>query len=119
MGLHWLIVALFMVLTNSEIIFPGGRHYNYEKIAQNIEVFHEFPIENTSARKIRIVEVSTTCGCTAVEFPKELSAGEKGKIKVKFDAKSLGTFRKHVLVITTCKDQVHKLMISGEVVSKG
>ncbi|GHB54077.1 DUF1573 domain-containing protein [Mongoliitalea lutea] len=119
MGLHWLISALFMVLSNSEIVFPEGRNYDFGKTAQNVEVFHEFPIENTSSRKIRIVEVSTACGCTEVEFPKELSAGEKGKIKVKFDAKSLGTFRKHVLVITSCKDQVHKLKISGEVVSKG
>ena len=34
------------------------------------------------------------CGCTAVEFPKEVSAGDKFTIKMTYDARQLGHFHK-------------------------
>ncbi|EIM71942.1 hypothetical protein A3SI_20187 [Nitritalea halalkaliphila LW7] len=114
---YWLLAFFFTWGFLSEIHFPEGRLHDFGQIPQNKEVVHEFSIENTSSKKIRIVEVSTACGCTAVDFPKELAAGEMGKIKIRYDAKLMGIFKKHALVITTCEEQVHKLMISGEVVA--
>jgi hypothetical protein len=46
-----------------------------------------FELRNKGRRKLIIESVKPDCGCTAVEFPKEVGSGDKFTIKMTYDAK--------------------------------
>ena len=51
-----------------------------------------FELRN-KGRKLFIESVRPDCGCTAVEFPREVGAGDKFTIKMTYDARQLGHFQ--------------------------
>ena len=53
-----------------------------------------FELSNKSRRRLVIESVKPDCGCTAVEYPREVGANEKFIIKMTYDAKMLGHFQK-------------------------
>lgn len=53
-----------------------------------------FELRNKSLRRLTIESVKTDCGCTAVDYPKEVGIGEKFTIKMTYDARQLGHFQK-------------------------
>ena len=57
-----------------------------------------FELKNKSRKKLYIEDVHPDCGCTAVEFPKEVDGGAKFTIKMTYDAKMLGHFQKMAAV---------------------
>jgi len=63
-----------------------------------------------------INEVKTSCGCTVPEWPKTpIRRGEKGLIKIKYDASSPGVFHKYVEVFYNGSGSPDSLEIKGEV----
>ena len=52
-----------------------------------------FELKN-KGRKFTIESVHPDCGCTSVEYPREVGAGEKFKIRMTYDARQLGHFQK-------------------------
>jgi len=66
---------------------------------------------------VQVRHVKPFCGCTGVEFPKELvGSGETAEIKVTYDAKEVGSFRKKVIVYTNAFNGTEvTLWISGRV----
>ena len=57
-----------------------------------------FELRNKGLRRLVIESVKPDCGCTAVEYPKEVGIGDKFTIKMTFDAKQLGHFQKMAVV---------------------
>ena len=57
-----------------------------------------FELRNRGLRRLVIEIVKPDCGCTAVEYPKEVGIGEKFTIKMTYDAKMLGHFQKMAAV---------------------
>jgi len=53
-----------------------------------------FELRNKGMKRLVIESVKPDCGCTAVEFPKEVGAGDKFTIKMTYDARQLGHFHK-------------------------
>lgn len=53
-----------------------------------------FELKNKGRRRLIIESVKPDCGCTAVEFPKEVGAGSNFTIKMTYDARQLGHFHK-------------------------
>ena len=53
-----------------------------------------FELKNKGHRRLHIESVKPDCGCTNVEFPKEVGAGDKFTIKLTYDARQLGRFHK-------------------------
>ena len=53
-----------------------------------------FELKNKGRRRLIIESVKPDCGCTAVEFPKEVGAGSDFTIKMTYDARQLGHFHK-------------------------
>ena len=53
-----------------------------------------FELKNKGHRRLLIESVKPDCGCTDVEFPKEVGAGDKFTIKLTYDARQLGRFHK-------------------------
>lgn len=64
-----------------------------------------------------VTEVTASCGCLDVSFPKTpIAAGSRGEIALTFDAKLLGSFYKEVAVLTNVSDTPAYIAIQGVVV---
>ena len=50
-----------------------------------------FELKNKGHRRLYIESVKPDCGCTDVEFPKEVGAGDKFTIKLTYDASVVST----------------------------
>ena len=74
-----------------------------------------FTIKNNKTEPLIIVHVGASCGCTAPAYPKEpIAPGKTGVIKLTYDSKRLGPFKKSAQVKT--KDgKFFKLFIEGTV----
>lgn len=57
-----------------------------------------FELRNKGLHRLVIESVKTDCGCTAVDYPKEVGIGEKFTIKMTYDARQLGHFQKMAAV---------------------
>lgn len=113
------ILLLFwgFVFVISEFEFKDGKIHDFGKVKVNSEVTYDFEFKNTSKEMIRILNLTTTCGCTVADYPKEVKAGEVAKIKAKYNSGgSPGVFKKYITVFTTGKEEFIKLTIHGEVI---
>lgn len=72
-----------------------------------------FELKNKSRKKLLIESVKPDCGCTAVEFPKEVDGGKKFNIKMTYDAKMLGRFQKMVAVVSNGSPKPVYLTMKG------
>jgi hypothetical protein len=77
-----------------------------------------FDLKNKSRKKLMIESVKPDCGCTAVEYPKEVGAGDKFTIKMTYDARQLGHFQKSAAVISNASKQPVYLTMRGVVLTE-
>ena len=75
-----------------------------------------FELSNKSRRRLVIESVKPDCGCTAVEYPKEVGANDKFTIKLTYDAKMLGHFQKMAAVVSNGSQKPVYLTMRGLVV---
>lgn len=75
-----------------------------------------FELNNKSRRRLVIESVKPDCGCTAVEYPKEVGANEKFTIKMTYDAKMLGHFQKMAVITSNGSKKPVYLKMRGVVV---
>lgn len=62
--------------------------HDFGKMIQGEIVTYGFKFKNTGKSDLLISRVSTSCGCTASEYPrKPIKPGEEGVIKIRFDSK--------------------------------
>ena len=76
-----------------------------------------FELRNKGLRKLVIESVKPDCGCTAVEFPKEVGAGDKFTIKMTYDARQLGHFHKMAAIRSNGSKQPVYLTMEGLVLA--
>ncbi len=83
-----------------EMEFDETNH-NFGKVIQGEVVTYGFRFKNTGNSDLLITRVSTTCGCTATEYPRvPVEPGGKGVIKITFDSKGRkGVQRKSATVL--------------------
>ena len=83
-------------------------------------VSHEFEFINNGNGNLVIYDVTTQCGCTRPEFPKNpVAPGKKGKIKVTFLPQGRpGSLNKKITVYTNGKPAKTSLRITGRVAPK-
>ena len=102
-------------LQNTKMSIETSIH-NFGNIPAKKEVTTIFIFENTGEHPLLISDVKTSCGCTVPEWPKEkIKSGNKGEIKVIYDAKYPGRFTKTISVFYNGKDSPKELIIKGEV----
>lgn len=62
--------------------------YDFGKVRQNDVVEHTFEFFNAGGDTLKILDISTSCGCSVGKLSKrEFAAGEKGTIDVRFDTR--------------------------------
>lgn len=75
-----------------------------------------FKFHNVGNAKLVINYVTTSCGCTVADYPKDfISPGGSGEIKVTYDGygKMPGKFRKTINVFTNGGKQMSRVFIEG------
>ena len=99
-----------------EIWFEEKLH-DYGEIEQDSDGTWSFAFKNLGETAFVINRVRSTCGCTVVDWPKEpFEPGTTGKITVKYNTATTGSFMKSVIVYSTAANSPVKLQIRGKVV---
>ena len=77
-----------------------------------------YELRNKGKRRLVIESVRTDCGCTAVDFPKEVPAGDNFTIKMTYDARQLGHFHKMAAIKSNASEQPLYLTMKGVVLAE-
>ncbi|QWX84322.1 DUF1573 domain-containing protein [Cellulophaga sp. HaHaR_3_176] len=89
---------------------------DYGEIQKGSDGVRVFEFTNTGDAPLIISKVSSSCGCTIPEKPKDpILPGKVGKIKVKYDTNRVGAIRKAITVISNADTPTTVLKIKGEV----
>ena len=117
----FLLVGLFTITTvfaqKAPIQFTKTTH-SFGKIKQNVPATYVFTFKNVSDKPVVIENAVAECGCTTPEYPKGgIAKGASNKIKVTYNAQTMGVFSKKVTVkLNNVPDPVI-LTIGGEVIT--
>lgn len=101
-----------------EVMKVNEEKHDFGKIKQNVPVDYYFEITNISGKPIIIENAWASCGCTVPEYDKQpLFPGKSSKLKVRYNAATLGTFVKDVYIKFAGVETPKNLKITGEVVA--
>lgn len=85
-------------------------------VAYDAPVTAVFELRNKGARKLKISEVRTSCGCIGVDYPKqEVGGGDRFKVRLTYDARQLGHFEKSVAIYSNGSKEPLYLTMRGVV----
>ncbi len=103
----------------NDISFASTTH-NFGKIKQNSPVTYVFTFTNNMSKPAVIEFVNADCGCTTPEYSKDpILKGKSSKIKVTYDAATMGTFKKNINIKFVHAQMPFVLTINGEVIPAG
>jgi len=78
----------------------------------------EFKFTNNMKTPLVISNVKPSCGCTVADWPKEpILGGKSGVIRINYNTKIPGTFRKTITVNSNAKNARVILQIKGNVIT--
>ncbi len=91
--------------------------YDFGTAAQNTEVKHVFKFKNVGTDTLRIIQVKTSCGCTAAESSKIIPPKKDGQIEVTYNTgANLGKVSKTVYVFSNdVESPLRSVVIQGVV----
>lgn len=98
-----------------------AKEWNFGTIRESDgHVSHIFTAENRGDKPIVLLDVVTSCGCTAPEFSrKPILPKTKTQIKVTFDpANRPGTFAKELAVYSSERQKIATLIVRGSVIER-
>ena len=94
------------------------QEYDFGEIGHNRPVTVKFSFRNISDSPIILQTVRTTCGCTAANWTETpVPAGEKGEVRIEYDAYQQGNFDKKIKVFFDKQRKPETLRIFGTVIS--
>ena len=77
-----------------------------------------FQLRNKSHRKLIIESIKPDCGCTTVEYPREVGANDKFTITMTYDARQLGHFQKMAVITSNGSPKPVYLTMKGVVLAE-
>jgi|EP01037_Dinobryon_pediforme_P007467 hypothetical protein len=102
----------------AEFKFNEEKH-DFGKIPQGTPVTTVFEFTNIGKEPLILTEVRPTCGCTIADYTKTpVKSGDKGTIKITYNAAVAAPFNKTIVVTSNAKTPQKYLNIVGEVVAK-
>lgn len=95
--------------------------HEFGSVIQGEIVSYNFKFTNTGNADLVIAKVSTSCGCTASNYPVDpIKPGETKTIEAKFDSKNrLGFQNKRITVLTNATPAKTNLYIRADVMKPG
>ena len=92
--------------------------HDFGKVKQNVPAVCYFEIKNISDKPLVVESATASCGCTVPEKPEQpIEPGKTAKIKVQYNAATVGPISKDVYVKLSGTDQTKTLHITGEVLT--
>ena len=102
----------------AEFKFNEEKH-DFGKIPQGTPVTTVFEFTNIGKEPLILTDVKPTCGCTIADYTKTpVKSGEKGVIKITYNAQAVMPFNKTIVVTSNAKTPTKYLNIVGEVIAK-
>ncbi|MGZ3749923.1 MAG: DUF1573 domain-containing protein [Mucilaginibacter sp.] len=102
----------------AEFKFNEEKH-DFGKVPQGTPVTTVFEFTNIGKEPLILTEVRPTCGCTIADYTRPpVKSGEKGIIKITYNAAAPGAFNKTIVVTSNAKTPTKYLNIVGEVIVK-
>jgi len=102
----------------AEFKFNEEKH-DFGKIPQGTPVTTVFEFTNIGKEPLILTEVRPTCGCTIADYTKTpVKSGEKGVIKITYNAAVVQAFNKTIVVKSNAVTPEKYLNIIGEVTAK-
>ena len=93
--------------------------HDFGKIPQGTPVTTVFEYTNVGKQPLIVTDVRPTCGCTIADYTKTpVKAGEKGTIKITYNAAVAAPFNKGIVVTSNASIPQKTLNIVGEVIAK-
>jgi len=75
-----------------------------------------FEFKNTGKADLQLSNVTSSCGCTVPEWPKEpISPGKSATIKVSYNTSNVGPINKYIYVMSNAEEERVTLSIKGNV----
>lgn len=89
---------------------------DYGEIEKGSDGVRVFEFTNTGSAPLVITDVTSSCGCTIPEKPKDpILPGKTGEIKVKYDTQRVGPIRKTITVYSNAEVPAKSIKIKGKV----
>ena len=89
---------------------------DYGEIEKGSDGVRVFEFTNTGNVPLVITDVTSSCGCTIPEKPKDpIAPGKTGEIKVKYDTQRVGPIRKTITVYSNAEVPAKSIKIKGKV----
>jgi hypothetical protein len=102
---------------NAPVISFEKTTHDYGTVTKGGDGTCEFKFKNTGIEPLILSNVSSSCGCTVPEWPREpILKGKSASIKVKYDTNRIGQINKTVTVMSNAKEASVQLRIIGSVV---
>jgi hypothetical protein len=103
-------------LSKADIQFRE-KQFDFSDIVQGDKVSKKFSFRNAGTEPLMILNVQTTCGCTATDWPKQpIPPGDSSSLMVTFNsAKKIGRINKIVTIYTNGLRPEERLKITGNV----
>jgi len=99
------------------VIEIKNKSINIGDIKQGEIATVDFEVKNISKNTIQIYSVTSTCGCTIVEYPKQIIANQKIIIKATFNSTGfIGPVNKELVLITNDALKYYKMELSARVI---
>ena len=111
-------MALAMLPTSAQRIVATNTTIDCGRVGFEQPVTATYELRNKGKRRLVIESVRTDCGCTAVDFPKEVAAGDNFTIKMTYDARQLGHFHKMAAIKSNASEQPLYLTMKGVVLAE-
>lgn len=116
--LTFLILSSFYLFNVLNIEWLSETNYDFGELNQGEPVECFFRFKNLSSDTLLIDNVRTTCGCTAPDWSVEPILPQAiSEIRVVYDAKKLGYFRKKIKVFFNQQRKAEHLEIEGYVLN--
>ena len=108
-----------LIDNGAEITIIGDESINFGEIIEGEKVNLEFKIKNTGKGDLIITNAKASCGCTQLEYPKEIiKPGNQESISVTFDSRNkIGVQKKNITLTTNATPNIKILTIEGTVLS--
>jgi hypothetical protein len=102
----------------AEFKFNEEKH-DFGKIPQGTPVTTVFEFTNIGQEPLILTSVRPSCGCTIADYTKTpVLPGQKGTIKITYNAAVAYPFNKNITVTSNAKTPEKILVIVGEVIAK-
>lgn len=117
--LLYALVVVAMVASAQARFSSNTENFIFGQVEWKQPVTAEYVITNTGDQPLVLTEVEPDCACSVAQWTQTpIAPGEKGTLRVTFDAKTLGRFHKSVAVYTNAVPHLVYLHFSGQVVAQ-